>query len=219
MSDRPKLIYIAQRHPRYSHDAFIQRWRQHAALGMSQARWRNVTRYLHCDRVEGLPDSVPTLECDGVAIVVYRSGEAREAHVADENARRIMKADELDTFAQPVANTSMLVREVVERDRPLDGFRLFVFRSRMSDGAHSLDRLFADPDVGLTRNHLAGSIGSLPWNHVDELTSVSLETFEPLASPSGADALLADDGDARFVLTRTVVLHELPEPAPLPRDH
>src|SRR4029079_7161367 len=94
--DRPKLIYVAHRHPRYSHDEFIRRWRQHGSLGMSQPRWRNVALYLHCDQVDGLTRSLPMLECDGVAIVVYRSEQARQAHIADEGARRTMKADELD---------------------------------------------------------------------------------------------------------------------------
>lgn len=219
-SDRPKLIYVAQRHPRYSHEAFIGRWRQHGALGMRQARWRNVARYLHCDRVEGLPAALPTLECDGVAIVVYRSQEAREAHIADESARRVMKADELDTFAQPVAKTSILVREVVEREGPLDRFRLFVFRS----GSHAndralLDRLLAGTDAALTRNHLAGSIGSQPWTEVDELASASIETLGALASQLQRAGLPASEGEARFVLTRTVVLHDVQDPPPLPGDH
>jgi hypothetical protein len=218
-SDRPKLIYVAQRHPRYTHEAFIQRWRQHAALGMSQARWRNVARYLHCDRVEGLPASLPALDCDGVAIVVYRSRQAREVHVADENARRIMKADELDTFAQPVADTSMLVREVVEREGPLDRFRLFVFRS----GADATDRapldLLAGTDVALTRNDLAGSLGTQPWTEVDELASASIETLGALASELQRSSLPASEEKARFVLTRTVVLHDVRDPPALPGDH
>ena len=219
VTDRPKLIYLAQRHPGYSHEGFIQRWRQHAALGMSQPRWRNVARYLHCDRVEGLPPTLPSLECDGVAIVVYRSERAREAHIADEHARRIMKADELDTFAQPVADTSMLVREVVEREGPLDGFRLFLFRSCVDDRARSVDRLLACADVGLTRSHLAGSVGSLPWTRVDELTSGSLGTLGALASDLAATIPRASDGEARFVLTRSVVLHEVPDLPTLPGDH
>ena len=216
--ERPKLIYIAQRHPRYGHDAFIERWRQHAALGMSQPRWRNVARYLHCDRVEGLPSSLPSLECDGVAIVVYRSVEARDAHVADETARRIMKEDELDTFAQPVAYTSMLVREAVEREGSLDGFRLFLFRSRAGDRGQLLDRLPAGADFALTRNARAGPAGKEPWIEIDELSSVSLETLGALARELYREAASTGE-ESRFVLTRTVVLHDVPELPTLPGDH
>jgi hypothetical protein len=210
--DRPKLVYVAQRHPRYSHEAFIRRWRQHAALGMSQARWRNVARYLHCDRVDGLTGSPPTLECDGVAIVVYRSALAREAHIADEVARRTMKSDELDTFAQPVANTSLLVREEIERDGPLEGFRLFVFWSR-SDGQERAqwDRLLGRAEVGVTRNRAAGPGGGWPFVGVDELSCAHIEPLGVLAEAFVQEPR-SPAGDARLVLTRTVVLHDLPDP-------
>jgi hypothetical protein len=209
-NDRPKLIYVAQRHPRYTHEAFIQRWRQHASLGMSQARWRNVARYLHCDRIDGLPPSVPTLECDGVAIVVYRSDQAREAHIADELARRTMKADELDTFAQPVANTSVLAHEEIEREGPLDGFRLFVFWSGSgpAERAHCWDRVRTSADVALTRNRPAGSPGTWLWSGVDELISAHVEPLGALASDFARERQ-AIEGEVRFVLTRTVVLHDV----------
>ena len=208
---RPKLIYVAQRHPRYDHEAFIRRWRQHAALGMSQARWRNVARYLHCDRVDGLPDSVPALACDGVAIVVYRSEHAREAHIADELARRTMKADEFDTFAQPVANTSLLVREEIDGDGPLDSFRLFVFwsGSGAAERAHCWERLHANAGVTLTHNRPVGPVGNGPWARVDELSSSHVEPLRTLASDFARERQ-ATGGEAQLVLTRTVVLHDVP---------
>ena len=214
-SERPKLIYVAMRHPRYSHDAFIARWRQHAALGMRQPRWRNVARYLHCDRIDGLWGSVPTIDCDGVAVVVYRSEAARQAHIADEVARRTMKEDELDTFAQPVVNAALLFVENVERPAPLDGFRLFVFWPAGSTD-HFLARcgdLLQRAVVGWTRNEATERIG--PWDcpRVDELASA---TIEPLRALALRIAQHAGHGDAlereqlRLVLTRTVVLHDVP---------
>jgi len=215
VSDCPKLIYVAVRHPRYRHDTFIGRWRQHAALGMRQARWRNVARYLHCDRVEGLAPSVPTMDCDGVAVVVYRSESARQAHIADESARRTMKQDELDTFAQPVANTALLLIENVERPAPLDGFRLFVFWP-----TGSTNRLFArhgdllqHASVGWTRNEAVERPGAWECPRVDELTSA---TIEPLCALAMEVAQHARNDTAvgreqpRMVLTRTVVLHDVP---------
>ena len=214
-SERPKLIYAAVRHPRYTHDAFIARWRQHAALGMAQPRWRNVARYLHCDRIEGLSASVPTIDCDGVAVVVYRSETARQAHIADACARRTMKQDELDTFAQPVANAALLLIENVERPAPLDGFRLFVFWP--TDSAdHALagyGDLLQRADVGWTRNEATERIGAWDCPRVDELTS---GTVEPLCALALHFAQHAAHGNAlgreqpRLVLTRTVVLHDIP---------
>lgn len=203
-SDRPKLLYVAQRQPRYTHAAFIARWRAHAALGMSQARWRNVALYLHCDRVEGLPPRVPLLECDGVAIVVYRSEAARQAHIADEDARRTMKQDELDTFAQPVAHTSLLVREETVRGAPLDGFRLFVFW----DAAPREVDAGEPAEGGLVRNRPAGRIGDFECGGVDEFVSAQAEPLCALAACLGDDPRVS--GGARVVLTRTTVLHHAP---------
>ena len=221
IAELPKLIYVAARHPRYGHDSFIARWRQHAALGMSQPRWRNVARYLHCDWIEGLPESVPAMQCDGVAVVVYRSEQARQAHIADEGARRTMKQDELDTFAQPVANTSLLLRETVERPGPLDGFRLFVFWpvGSMDTALGPCGDLLQRADVGWTRNEPAGRVGASECARVDELTSPTVEPLCALAARVGDmlhAARDAGDGDARVgeqprcVLTRTVVLHDVP---------
>ena len=218
-SERPKLIYVAQRHPRYTHEAFIQRWRQHAAVGMSQPRWRNVARYLHCDRIDALPEAVPPLDCDGVAVVVYRSESARQAHIADESARRTMKQDELDTFAQPVANTSLLVSEDLARSGPVDGFRLFVFWPAGSpDGALAVcDNVLDVPEVGWTRNHPAGRIGSWECARVDELIAATIEPLCALATRFGnaLHAARAQDDELsrhppRLVLTHTVVLHDVP---------
>jgi hypothetical protein len=220
-TERPKLIYVATRHPRYSHDNFIARWRQHAALGMSQPRWRNVARYLHCDRIEGLPDSVPSMQCDGVAVVVYRSERARQAHIADESARRTMKQDELDTFAQPVVNTSLLLREKVERPGPLDGPRLFVFwpAGSVETALARCGDLLQGPDLGWTRNEPAARVGAWECARVDELTSATVEPLCALAARLGDMLHAAPDvgggnalarEQARFTLTRTVVLHDVP---------
>jgi len=219
-SESPKLIYVAMRHPRYSHETFIKRWREHAALGMRQPRWRNVARYLHCDRIDGLSASVPTIDCDVIAVVVYRSETARQAHIADESARRTMKQDELDTFAQPVANMAVLLIEHVERPAPLDGFRLFVFWPT-GPTDHSLARygnLLQRADVGWTRNEATERMGAWDCPRVDELSSATIEPLCALAARV-ADALdvaqRGNDGNGiereepRLVLTRTVVLHDV----------
>ena len=219
-SESPKLIYVAVRHPRFSHDAFIARWREHAALGMSQPRWRNVVRYLHCDRIDGLPASVPTIDCDGVAVVVYRSEEARQAHIADDTARRTMKQDELDTFAQPVANAALLLVETVERPASFE-FRLFVFWPNGS-APHALafcNEVLQRADFGWTRNEaVAERIGAWDCPRVDELTSATIGPLCGLATRvTGAlDVAQRDDHgngrereQPRFVLTQTVVLHDV----------
>jgi hypothetical protein len=101
------LIYRAERHPRFDRAGFRARWRAHAALGMSQRRWRNILRYNHCDPID---DAAPW---DGVALLWYRSEAARQAHLADAEAGSIMRTDEAETFARPVRGFATLVEEHV----------------------------------------------------------------------------------------------------------
>lgn len=113
---RPKLIYRAERHPRFDQAGFTERWRRHGRLGMSQARWaRNIARYRHCDPIE--PARAPR-DCAGIALLWYKSEAARLNHVADESARAVMRPDELDTFARPVKEFSALLDEAVLAPAP-----------------------------------------------------------------------------------------------------
>src|SRR5690242_5233128 len=98
MSDRPKLIYLARRHPSIAATDFTARWRRHGALGMSLPRWRNIWRYTQCDVVPWARAPLPSAsEYDGVGLVWYRSAETRAAHVDDAD-RAVMARDELETF-------------------------------------------------------------------------------------------------------------------------
>ena len=122
----PKLIYFAERAPGLDPGSFIRRWRQHAALGMSMARWeRNIERYVHCDpaAVDGVTSGGPF--CDGVAMVWYLSEDARLRHAADPAARAIMKRDELKTFARPVREFAVLTEERVIREGADASLKLF----------------------------------------------------------------------------------------------
>jgi hypothetical protein len=106
----PKLIYFAERRAGLDHTGFVARWRQHAKLGMSMPRWRNVLRYAHCDSVD-VKTGLPVACCDGVATVSYRSEESRLAHVSDKSAGPAMKQDEQETFARPVREVAVLTEE------------------------------------------------------------------------------------------------------------
>lgn len=215
-TEQPKLIYIAQRHMRYAPGEFTRRWRQHAALGMSQPRWRNVALYLHCDRVVGLPPGVPAIDCDGVAIVVYRSEAHRQAHIAVDEARRKMKADELDTFAHPVAQTSLLTQEQIMCQAMGEIFRLFVFWTSDSaqfefawDAAAIRWRSSLTRDVGLVRNKPWGAPGEFRCAGIDELTASHPEPLCELARRWEQGSQLP--GVANMILTRSVILHDQPQ--------
>ena len=131
---RPKLIYCAERHPSLDPEGFIRRWRQHGRLGMSMARWVNIHRYVHCDPLSfELPPGVSARPCDGVALLWYRSEAARQRHIADQDARAIMKRDETETFARPVAAFSLMAEEVVYRPAPEVAKALFLLFTRRAD--------------------------------------------------------------------------------------
>ncbi len=111
MSGRPKLIYFAERRSDMDRDAFRARWREHARLGMSMPRWRNIDRYVHCDAVELPALRMPVIPCDGVAAVWYRDEASRRKHIADRSAGPVLKRDELETFARPVREVAVLTGE------------------------------------------------------------------------------------------------------------
>lgn len=217
VDDRPKLLYIARRHPSMAPDAFVPRWREHAALGKSQPRWRNVALYLHGDAIAGLDGHAGQIAADGVAVVMYRSEAARQAHLADEAARRLMKADELQTFDRPVARTSLLVQAQTLHPLHRDGPRLFVFWQTKVDVfemawqvlSSTVEHLRAHAAMGHVRNRVTASLGGLACDGVDEY---SCSKVEPLCEL--AERLAAAMGHAavpNFLLTRIVVLHDLPD--------
>lgn len=126
-----KLIYRAERHPALDRHGFRDRWRRHAALGMSQPRWTNIRRYAHCDPID---DRAPW---DGVALLWYRDEAARLRHIADPAAGAIMRADEAEAFARPVRAFSTLVTEAPPVSARPVSHKLFVFIRR--DGGLSRD--------------------------------------------------------------------------------
>jgi hypothetical protein len=110
-SDHPKLIYFAERRADMDAAAFRARWRQHARLGMSMPRWRNIQRYAHCDATS-IPNSLfPLGCCDGVGIIWYRDEARRLNHVTDRSAAPMMKQDETEAFVRPVREVALLADE------------------------------------------------------------------------------------------------------------
>jgi hypothetical protein len=116
----PKLIYLAKRNPGLSRPQFLKRWRQHGALGMSLPRWKNISRYVHCDVLHPTTDAaLLNDEYDGVGLIWHRSAQARAAHLADATSRTTMERDEFETFSQPIVNSCLLAREEVAQRRDL----------------------------------------------------------------------------------------------------
>ena len=221
-STRPKLIYVAQAPDGVSQSRFTARWRQHAALGMRQARWRNVAMYLHCDPLPIERQCDPALATAGIAVVQYLSEENRLAHIADESARQTMKADELLTFALPVARTALLLTERTLKAGSIDGYRLFVFwqasapdfsASWLAHGQDQRAELLRDERITFAAQNAPAlprnlRLEGLDCDGIDEFASTDLSALRVLAL--GWMARAAVPGQAQFVLTRTVVLHDVP---------
>jgi hypothetical protein len=113
-SFEPKLIYLTRRHPALSREGFTARWREHGALGMSRPRWKNIARYVHCDIMLPPADCGAVLsDHDGIGIIWHRSPAHRAAHIADTTSRAEMEADERLSFAEPIVNVCLIVRETV----------------------------------------------------------------------------------------------------------
>jgi hypothetical protein len=132
-SDQPKLIYFAERKPKMDGSEFQERWRQHARLGMSMPRWKNIYRYVHCYAVEVPGLKLPVAWCDGVAIVWYQDEQSRLNHVSDKSAGPLLKQDEQETFARSVYNFAILTDEYVIKPGNGTVWKLFLRVWRRSE--------------------------------------------------------------------------------------
>ena len=183
MDDRPKLIYFPRRHPGLPAEVFPARWREHGRLGMSLPRWRNVWRYAQCDRVPASTER-PTLPCDGVATVVFRSEAARLAHLADPDGG-ITRADEAAIFAGPVRLCAVLTRATVLAPSRASPGKVFIALRRNRSLSHDvfIDRwqaaaparvravLHADEEAGLIANHTLTGENPLRLDGIDEIAT------------------------------------------------
>lgn len=194
----PKLIYLTRRNPAFARSDWTARWRQHGALGMSLARWRNVARYVHCDLIEPRPDQRAYLEDhDGIGLIWHRSLAHREAHFADTTAQATMVRDEADTFARPIAMDCLSAEEQVILVAPDDGrlVKLTAF--------HRSTRCSPTPSgaLGHIRNvplpHPQGGAWGLPYQTIEEFWFVSAaaadEVAQSLHKASGALCVLGQE--------------------------
>ena len=122
-SNHPKLIYFAEKNQKFDYLDFKEKWRDHAKLGMSMPRWKNIYKYSHCDPIFL---NKRFMNCDGVGIVWYRSEVSRRKHLADNVSRSFLKEDEKLTFARPVKEFSMLADEYIFNSIKLKKYKLFI---------------------------------------------------------------------------------------------
>lgn len=182
-SDHPKLIYFAERRAAMDAAAFRARWRQHARLGMSMPRWRNIQRYAHCDAIS-IPDSLLPIDwCDGVGIVWYRDEARRLNHVTDSSAAPVMKQDETEAFARPVREVALLADEFILQPCADAPRKLFL-------------RIWREPTLALTefRSWWLTEAGSELWQRLAEVKTVQgyVQNHARLADSAYAPPPLCD---------------------------
>lgn len=105
-----KAVYVANRHPRLTREAFGERWKQHARAGGAEAdpRISAITGFRYClavDPTEILPAA--TNEHDGVALLGLRSVASIPAFAGLLHQSEIAFADELRTFERPVQDVAL----------------------------------------------------------------------------------------------------------------
>ena len=195
----PRLYYLARANRGLPRGAFPARWAAHGALGMALPRWRNVAQYLQCDRIAGA-------SWDGVAVVAFRSEEARLAHVADPDGR-VTKADEMLCFDRPISETACLADGADAPPVAEGGLRLFRFLGAESEAWSPTQRRRVrevDPGaIGIRLPLRPGAAMGFRW--IEEVA-----TRDPVAV---AEALNPGKAPLLWVAARVRVLW----PAPLPQ--
>ena len=166
---QPKLLYLAERREDMDRAAFVSRWRQHGALGMSRPRWMNIARYVHCDVLDEAASLTGICnDFDGVGLIWHRSPAHRAAHRADASSQNEMELDERETFAKPVAQCCLVAaeKEVFSRT-PGDPSPVKLFRFLKARAGVEQDRfLAAVARAGLAlKDELAGAT-ALPVRYV-----------------------------------------------------
>jgi hypothetical protein len=231
-----KIIYLVQRKPGTNRDTFVRRWRQHGALGMSMARWRNVKRYAHCDiRGEVTSDGrFVNSAFDGIGMSQFRSMAHRADHAADTLAQQAMVADEREAFAELVAKSRLLVveRPAIARCEVVaaKAVRLIEWGTEMDDEAmletwEAYSRQSVSGNDEVSRHVLdmifdnAGPDSPLRCQAVDELGFCSGDALKRFAAANDLTSLTDGDGKqlgtARVFATTEVVLYDKDYAKPL----
>ncbi len=183
-----KLIYLAKRKPGFTFDQFVRRWRMHGARGMEQSLWEKALGYVQAEPILPPPFASASSEYDAVASFILRDDAFDVPPIREEGAA--MAADELETFAGPIAMVSLWVRE----ERLVEG----------GLGGHTAFLFFADP-VNLRSDDgpFGPGANTLPYDAVVEVAAEDQATLKSVVEGEGS-SLLADADIT--VVTREAVL-------------
>lgn len=135
-----KSIYLARRHPEFSRDQFVKRWRQHGALAMSKGFFNHIVGYVQAEPI-AFPGT--SKEFDAVARITGRQYEMGQT---DFDELQAMVADEYETFSGPILPVLLRVRETVLKAAEPGGVTAFLFFVD-ADRASTVATVYAQRDV------------------------------------------------------------------------
>lgn len=229
---KPKLIYLTARHPELSRSAFVHRWRQHAALGMSRPRWINIERYVHCD-VLTPPTPLPDVSniYDGVGMIWHRSTTHRSTHLADTTSKVEMEADDAATFARPINECCLLAEEHeifsfsgaavstiklfrfarLADDTPMSALHHLVMTARTAVAQNSTRPLRHRVNLPIDPQTEGRAKWGLPCSVVEEFWFEDQDHLREFYNAFIRGSALPGESNAITIVTNEVVLHDRPE--------
>ncbi len=208
-----KLIYLAKRKPGFTTDQFTRRWRKHGTLAMEQGLWREALGYVQAEPVRPTPIKEACEDFDAVACYMVNDTMFETMNEDDMAGTKLMLEDELETFAEPIFNVSLWVREESIKAGELGGMTAFQFFS--SNEAARKAAVLASASTDLHRVilnerddiSLGAEANTLPYQAV-----VELATYHPAALQK-LDAEVLKAADLMVVTREAVLWDRLPEPS------
>ncbi len=181
----PKQIYIASRPDGASDESFAARWRRHGSFVRSLPLWAQIRHYEQClvrHDWSDVGDTIPDREArfDMVGMVWFRSVDAVTAALADPTVEQVY-ADERETFREPIADTSLMSRELVMRDLGGTRAKVVAFVKRRPGMTRAEFSDYWENDHGplfLATEEVSGEVVKYVQNHTLESNTGPLDEFD-----------------------------------------
>lgn len=151
-----RVNYLARRNPRFTHEEWVRRWRQHWRLADAQPRSRTVRRYIQCEVV--FDQEHP--EYDGAASSEYHSPEARQENRADTEYHAIMQHDELQVFDRLIDECSFVADHTVVTGSGVGPYKILRYLRRASEVSNdAFGRMWREVYARDIQEALPGAVG------------------------------------------------------------
>jgi hypothetical protein len=143
-----KFLYLANRKPDFTAEAFIARWRQHGALAMSLPFWRRFFYYMQADVVRPIPIAGASNEYDGVSYMLAPDDGLFANPSAEDTANvQILLEDELKTFRGPIPPMGLVLEENVAKPGARGGATAYLFFNALDQAQSVVDSFARHKDV------------------------------------------------------------------------